>query len=204
MDRVVRASPFVAFTVGPARNAGGLAGVAVLVGLVVFVTLDRRENFDGRERVERILGCNPQYERRRAEPVEMQASQLGDWFYMRGFEAVFIASGVRAPAGRRLAGVSSQWTRVAQVAIDERNSLFYVFRASDFGVDLPDGGDWRLLNDEGWAAAIRRQGDTCTMITFRGSRSEMREFLRKLKLAMSRIAVILRMIAARRPVSGRM
>lgn len=155
-------------------------GILVLIGLVVFVSLDRRENFEGRERVERLLGVTRNMSGVELQPVDMKAGLLGDWFYMRGFERFAVP-----PEVETLTAVGSRVFRhsghaVAQMAVDERNSLVYVFRATDFGVDLPDGGDWRLLDDEGWVAAIRRQGETCTMITFRGSRSEMRDFLRSL------------------------
>jgi hypothetical protein len=69
---------------------------------------------------------------------------------------------------------------VAQVAVDSRNALVYIFRPNDFGVDLPESGDWKLFEHEGWAAAIRLQGSTCTMLAFRGTRTEMKRFLRSL------------------------
>ena len=114
------------------------------------------------------------------QPVEMKTGVMGDWFYMRGFERFTLP-----PEVANLSAVGSRVFRygghpVAQVALDERNCLVYVFRATDFGVNLPEESGWRLLDNEGWVAAIRRQGETCTMITFRGSRSDMRDFLRSL------------------------
>jgi hypothetical protein len=159
-----------------------MLGVLVLVGWMVFATLERRENFRGRERVERLLSVTRRMSGAELEPVSMKTWQLGDWFYMRGVDQFAVPPEI-AP----LSAVGSRVFRsggytVAQVAIDERNCLLYVFRAQDFDVDLPDGGDWRLLEDEGWVAAIRRQGRTCTMLTFVGTRAEMRDFLEGLKV----------------------
>ncbi len=156
-------------------------GVLVLIGWIVFNTLQQRENFRGRERVERLLSVTKRMSGAELKPVDAKTWQLGDWFYMRGFEQFAVPPEIASlPAvGSRV--FRSNGHTVAQVAVDERNCLVYVFRAADFDVDLPDGGDWRLLNDEGWVAAIRRQGQICTMVAFVGTRSEMRAFLKSLK-----------------------
>lgn len=175
-----RRRPFRSQMTQPAMLAVVL-GVLVLVGWIVFDTLKRKENFRGRERVEQLLGVTKRMSGAELEPVSMKTWQLGDWFYMRGFDQFAVP-----PEVAQLPAVGSRVFRsgghaVAQVAIDERNCLIYVFRADDFNVDLPDGDDWRLLNYEGWVAAIRRQGQTCTMIAFLGTRAEMRDFLENLR-----------------------
>ncbi|MHA3770056.1 hypothetical protein ACXR0O_00800 [Verrucomicrobiota bacterium sgz303538] len=166
------------------RQTGMLAvalGILVLIGLGVFFEIDRREHFTGREKVEHLLGMTRNMSGVEFEPVRVEAWRLGDWFYMRGFED-FAIPGELA----QLPAVGSRVFRdngdpVALVAIDKGNCLVYVFRAEDFNVELPEDDDWHVWEHDGWAAAIRRQGKTCTMLAFRGHRSEMRDFLRTLR-----------------------
>jgi hypothetical protein len=154
-----------------------LCGLSVIVGLLVFFEIDRRERFPGSESVARMVGTAKTMTGIELTPVSHKAGQLGDWFYMRGFEAY--------AAPRELADATAVGSRifkldgnsVAQVVIADHDCVIYTFRAEDFGVVLPEEADWRLRQYENWAAAIRKRAGICTVVTFRGEKSEMRDFL---------------------------
>jgi hypothetical protein len=56
-----------------------------------------------------------------------------------------------------------------------------VFRAGDFGVQLPEAGTWRVFDHEDWQAGIRRDGGLCYMVAMRGTKAEMQTLLDSLK-----------------------
>jgi hypothetical protein len=157
-----------------------LAGVAVIVGIIAFFVVDHMEKFPGRESVERMIPAPGKMTGLEFERVSTTADQLGDWLYMRGYE------GYEVP--KEIASLPVIYSRVfrldgkpiAQFATENHDSLVYEFHASDFGVELPQGGDWRLLAQDEWTAAIRQRGDHCFMILLRGSKSEMNDFLKSL------------------------
>jgi hypothetical protein len=81
-----------------------IMGGLMLLGVIVFLVMESLAQFTGRENVEKMLdttgkmletgqGSAAEFER-----VEMPASQLGDWFYMRQYE------GYETPAELATAG----------------------------------------------------------------------------------------------------
>ena len=94
-----------------------LLGVLVILGIVVFFVMDRMEKFPGREAVENMLGSANKMNGTELEEVSSTTGQLGDWFYMRGYD------GFEAPAelaalpvmGSRVFRIEGQ--TVAQVAV---------------------------------------------------------------------------------------
>ena len=159
-----------------------LLGLLVLAGLLVMAAIDRREAFQGREQVARMLDVTRHMSGIELEPVNGEAWQLGDWFYMKGFEGYALPAEVA-----KLPAVGSRVFRqgghpVAQVALGEHDLLVFVFHATNFGVELPESDDWRYMQHEGWAAALRRQGGTCTMMARRGRRSDLKELITNLRL----------------------
>jgi len=160
-----------------------ILGVLLIVGIVVFFILDRMEKFPGREAVENMLTGAGKMTGTELETVSDTTGQLGDWFYMRGYE------GYEAPG--ELAGLPVIGSRVfkfegrtvAQLAVgnaDALRCLIYQFHASEFGVQLPGDGDWQVLTQDDWVGAIRQRGDHCFLIAFRGGKSDMKEFLKTL------------------------
>jgi hypothetical protein len=158
-----------------------ILGVLLIVGFFVWTALERMEKFAGREAVERMLATTSKMSGVELDAIATQTGTMGDWFYMRGFE------GFSVP--REMAGLPTVGSRVfrqdghpiAQVAVDRHESILYVFRASDFGIELPADEPWRLIEFEGWAAALQRHGDICSMLAFRGEKADMRQFLASLK-----------------------
>lgn len=161
-----------------------MVGLALLIGLGVWFILERQKNFVGREAVLRLLHTTKAMSGLELEQIQqpVPAWKLNDWFYMRGFESYAIP-----PELAELPAVGSRVFRqdgklVAQVAADLNSSMINIFRASDFGVDLPEGAAWRVLEYEDWTAAIRQNGGTCTLVTFQGNSGEMRRFLEQIRV----------------------
>jgi hypothetical protein len=164
-----------------------LLGVVVILGIVVFFVMERMEKFQGREAVEDILVAASKMSGTELEEVTSTTGQLGDWFYMRGYE------GFEAPAelavlpvgGSRVFRIDGQ--TVAQLAVvnaDPANPsvrcLIFEFHASEFGVQLPADAGWKVLTRDEWVGAIRQRGDHCFLIAFRGGKADMQEFLKSL------------------------
>ena len=157
-----------------------LAGVLLIVGIIVFFVMESMANFPGREAVERMLEMTSKLSGTEFEPVKTTTTQLGDWLLLRGYEG-YEAPPELADVPVVVARVFSQDDKkIAQYVVEQQESVVYEFHAADFGVQLPADGDWRILEKNGWVAAVRQSGDHCLMISFRGSAAEMRTFLESL------------------------
>ena len=160
-----------------------LCGVLVMLGIIVFFVMERLEKFPGREAVEGMLSNASKMNGHELEEVTSTSGQLGDWFYMRGYD------GFESP--QDLAGLPVIGSRVfridgrtvAQFAVgtaDEMKCLVLQFHASEFGVQLPKENEWKVLTEGEWAGALRQHGDHCVLIARRGNKEEMEEFLKTL------------------------
>jgi len=157
-----------------------LAGVLLFVGVIVFLVMDSMANFTGREAIERMLDGTTKMNGTEFESVTTTTAQLGDWFYMRGYEGYEMPPELAA-----LPVIGSRVFRqdgkpVAQFVVEKHDSVVFEFHATDFGVQLPADGDWQVLEQGGWAAAVRLHDDRCYMIAFRGAKAEMQTFLKTL------------------------
>jgi hypothetical protein len=161
-----------------------ILGVIVILGIAVFFVMDRMEKFSGREEVEGMLSAAAKMSPSELEAVSMNTGQLGDWFYVRGydgFEAPTDLAALQAIAARAF---HYENRPMAQLAIGEGDTLrclFFEFRASDFGVQLPADADWKVLAQDEWVGAIRQNGDHCFLIVFKGTKADMEDFLKTLK-----------------------
>ena len=157
-----------------------LLGVLLLAGVIVFLVMENMRDFAGREAVQHMLDATTKMNGTEFEAVTTTTTQLGDWFYMRGYEGYEVPPELAA-----LPVIGSRVFRqdgkpVAQFVIEKHDSVVFEFHAADFGVELPADGDWQFLDQGGWAAAVRQHGDHCFMIAFRGAEEDMRAFLQTL------------------------
>jgi len=158
-----------------------IAGVLLIAGFFGWTVMERMEKFEGRDAVESMLSTTSKMSGVELDPVAATSGTMGDWFYMHGFEGYAVPAEAAAlpVVGGRVFHIDGY--PIAQLAIDRHDSILYVFRASDFGIDIPADSPWRVIAFEGWAAALRRHDDTCSMLAFRGEKSDMRAFLATLK-----------------------
>jgi hypothetical protein len=166
--------------VNPAIMAA-VAGLLLIIGVSVFLVLEGMEQFPGRETAEQILSNTIKSGGAGFEPITTTTTQLGDWFMLRGYDGYEVPPGM---AG--LPVVGSQVARlegkpIAQFVVDWNDSVVHEFRATDFGIQLPPDGDWKIFEQDRWVAAIRQRGERCFMVSFRGEKREMREYLRMLR-----------------------
>jgi hypothetical protein len=158
-----------------------LLGVVVIIAFLVWEKMETAASFPGKESVARMVAVAQAMNGTELEPTHVQAGQLVDAFYIRGFE------GFRVPAQlARLPAVGSRVFKqnghpVAQVAIDSHNALLYIFRSADFGLQLPEEGRWRVFSQDPWGYALQQSGGLGTVIAFRGTTAEMQEFLSSLE-----------------------
>ncbi len=144
---------------------------------------ERQENFPGREAVEHMLALNDKLESKDFEQVSMSAAELGDWLMLKKLDGyamppefgAFRVLGCRVfrPEGHAVAQVAAQKDA-------ENQMLFYIFRASDFGVKLEEK-HWRIFTENEWAAAARTDGANVCMVAFKGDEDDMEKFLATLK-----------------------
>lgn len=160
-----------------------LCGVLVILGIIVFFIMERLEKFPGRDSVEGMLSNASKMNGTELEQMSSTTGQLGDWFYMRGYD------GFEAPQdlvalpviGSRVFRIDGR--TVAQFAVgsaDEMSCLVLQFHASEFGVQLPTENEWKLLTEGEWVGALRQHGDHCVLIARRGTKADMEEFLKTL------------------------
>ena len=158
-----------------------VAGVLLMAGFLIHSEMNRSAGFPGKEAVERMIAMTDEMSGVELEPTQAMAGDLGDAMYIRGFEGFVLPPELaRMPAvGWR---VFKQNARpVAQVAVDVHSMLIYNFRASELGVQLKNGDDWRVFQHDGWVGAIAQNQGVCTMVAFRGTRQEMQQLLKSLK-----------------------
>ena len=152
-----------------------MLGVLLLVGVIGFLVKEKMEKFPGRDSVEGLLGTAAKMNASDIEPVSTTTDQLGDIFLLRGYEGYEVpAELAKLPViGHRLYRYDNR--SVALAVLDDK--LFYEFHASD--VELPEG-DWMVLTKDDWVGAIRKRGDQCFLIAFRGAKADMHAFLESL------------------------
>ena len=157
-----------------------VAGTLLIIGFLVYLELDRRSDFPGKESAEGMLAQLDRMDEMDFEPVTGPISGLTDWLMLRGVDGLALPS--------ELAGLHAAYARtfkkdgqsVAQLAINQHSLILTIFRASDFNVRLDPDGDWTFFEQGQWSAAIRQRGDTCTLLAVRGHRADMEEFIHSL------------------------
>ncbi len=157
-----------------------ICGVLSIIGLLIVMEMDSLAHFPGREAAERMVDTANGMSGIELEPISSPTGQLSDWFLLHGLDffapppefSAFPAAGLRI--------MHMDGKPIAQVAVDRHDCLLYVFRADDFGVNLAQNGDWKVFDHQGWAGAIRRRDNTCSLVIFRGSTDEMQSFLHSL------------------------
>ncbi len=154
-----------------------LLGVVVILAFLVWEKMESAASFPGKESVVRMVAVAQGMNGTELEPTQVLAGQLADAFYIRGFEGFRIPSELtQLPAvGSRV--FKQNGHPVAQVAVDPHNALLYVFRSADFGLRLPEDGQWRVFSQDGWGCALQHSGGLGTVIALRGTTEEVHRFL---------------------------
>lgn len=156
-------------------------GVLLLVGFLTWLKMESADDFPGRNWAESLVEINNRMTGAELEATKLPAGELADNMMLRGFDRFALPPEIaKLPAvGWRVFRHSGN--KVAQVAIEEHSLVAFVFRASDFGVQLGAQNSWKTFDHERWAAAAIERDGLCTLICFRGTQAEMEAFLQTLK-----------------------
>jgi len=159
---------------------GVILGILLIIGFSVYFWMTRGDDFQGVEQVQEMLSVAQNMTGRELEPVSKPAGEMGDWLFLKyGLENFVVPQEFASfqTVGSRL--LKQDGHPIAQIAAEPGDVLFYVFRTADFGVVPKVAGQWHVLVQEDWVAALRDDGDTCFMVAMRGDEDTMHAFLDK-------------------------
>lgn len=153
--------------------------LVLLAGAAIWHFVIQHAQFSGHEEVARIVQAGSMAKPSQFEAVAGKAGEMADWFLINGVENFQIPPELAElpTAGVRIFDFEGQ--PVAVVAIDsEYDRLFlYVFPADPYGISIQPTGRWEILEGENWVTAAREEKGVCTLLSFRGRRSEMETLL---------------------------
>ena len=155
--------------------------LAVVVGVLVYVTKTRMDDFPGKEAV--IALVDAEGARTKPEFAELktptEAGKLGDWFVLNGFE------GYAAPKKLQKAKVigarvfKQDGISMAEVVFEQQNARMLIFRAADLknGIENPRR---HIFQQEEWAVATWNEQETSYVMMLNSDLNDMPGFLRTL------------------------
>lgn len=165
----------------PAILATGLA-VLVLAGIGIFFFLEQLHDFPGSATAKRLLAVAATSRHLQFEPLNTDAINLGDYFFMKfqleHFDIPMQFADLRARGARIFDDEDGR--RVAEVILAEHGVQFFLFgadKASSRGNAKLTRTVWHYVTDEGWAGAITERDGVCFMIAMRGTEEELRSYL---------------------------
>ncbi|HEY2712094.1 MAG TPA: hypothetical protein VGI60_06230 [Chthoniobacterales bacterium] len=165
----------------PAILATALA-VLVLAGTGIFFFLEQLHDFPGAGTAKKLLGVAANSRHVQFEPLNTDAINLGDYFFMKfqleHFDIPMQFADFRARGVRVFDDEDGH--RVAHVILAERRVQFFLFAAEkthSHGNKKLTRTVWRYVADEGWAAGVTERDSVCFMIAMRGTEEEVRSYL---------------------------
>jgi len=155
-------------------------GLVATICLVIFLISDRLNTFEGADQITELLDSANNLTGDEFEPVATNAGDLEDWFFLKhGLEHYAVP--------KQFAGIKTLGCRVfkfngatvAQImAVADREILLYMFASDDLGIKVRNG-KWETVEGDSWVGAVTGMNETCFLVAFRGSKSEMKQFLAK-------------------------
>jgi hypothetical protein len=160
--------------INPAVLTAILGGL-LLLGVMGFFVKEAMEKFPGRGSVEGLIGTAAKMNVGEIQVMTTTVDQMGDTFLLRGYEGYEVPPELaKLPvAGYRVFHYDSR--SVAMVVIDDK--LFFEFHATDV---QPPEGNWLVITKDEWVGAVRKHGDRCFLLAFRGEKADMHAFLQSL------------------------
>ena len=169
-----------------ARNPAVLSvalAVAVIVGVLVFIVMERMKDFPGAGTARKMLTIASATRAGQLDPLEAEAGSLGDFFFMKyrleHYDVAPEFSEFRASACRVFD--DDEGHRVAQISVPEKQMQFFLFPAERNPKDarpLQFTG-WRYLEHEGWTGVVQVKDGVCFMAALRGEEKDLAPYLSK-------------------------
>jgi hypothetical protein len=165
----------------PAILATALA-ILVMAGIGVFFFVERLQEFSGSATAKNMLVVASNSRRAQFDPLNTDAINLGDYFFMKfqleHFDVPMRFADFRASGARVFEDEDGH--RVAQVLLAESGVQFFLYPSEKAGTGAspaPGPSVWRYVTSEGWAGAVEDRDGVCFMIAMRGSEEELRSYL---------------------------
>jgi hypothetical protein len=144
-----------------------------------FIISERMSSFTGSERVSELLDSANGLNGDEFEPVNASAKDLEDYFFLKhGLEHYSVPKelGNLKAIGCRVTKFDG--ADVAEImAVDAKETLLFLFQPKQLGVKIKPGR-WEIIQGEYWVGALNGDGDVCCLVAFRGTRDDMKAFLR--------------------------
>ncbi len=165
----------------PAILATALA-ILVLAGIGIFFFVERLHEFPGSATAKKMLMAANSARRSQFEPLNTDAINLGDYFFMKfqleHFDIPIQFADFRASGSRVFEDEDGH--RIAQVMLAESGIQFFLYPADRMETrrsGTPGPPVWRYVDGEGWAGAVEEHDGVCFMIAMRGTEEELRSYL---------------------------
>jgi hypothetical protein len=159
-----------------------LLAVLVMAGIGVFLFVERLNEFPGSETAKHLLAQANGARQARFEPLNTDAINLGDYFFMKfqleHFDVPMQFADLRARGVRVFDDEDGR--KVAQVLLAEKGVQFFLYPAEEEDSEpkaTPGPLLWRYVDGEGWAGAVAEREGICFMIAMKGSEEELRTYL---------------------------
>ena len=159
--------------------------IAIGIGLVGtiaigwFIISERMNSFTGSERVSELLESASGLSGDEFEPVNASTKDLEDYFFLKhGLEHYSVPKelGNLKAIGCRVARVDG--ADVAEIMTgNSRETFLFLFQPKELGVKVKPGR-WEIIQGEYWVGGLSGDGDMCCLVAFRGTRDDMKAFLR--------------------------
>jgi len=165
----------------PAILATALA-VLVLAGIAIFYFVERLHEFPGSETAQRLLLYANTTRHNQFEPLNTDAINLGDYFFMKSqlehYDVPMRFADFRARGARVFDDEDGH--RVAQVVLAEKGVQFFLYPVEKTATRVASKSGrpvWRYVEGDGWAGAVQERDGVCFMIAMHGSEEELRSYL---------------------------
>ncbi|MGI8820335.1 MAG: hypothetical protein ACR2ID_05640 [Chthoniobacterales bacterium] len=165
----------------PAILATALA-VLVMAGLTIYFVRERLQEFPGSVVAKKMLVVASTTKRGQLEPLNTDAINVGDYFFMKfqleHFDVPMAFADLRATGARVLD--DDEGHHVAQVSLAESGLQFFLFQADPAdhqAAAKTKKPAWNFVENEGWAGAVEERNGVCFMIAMRGSREDLEPYL---------------------------
>jgi len=163
----------------PPFLAGALA-LLVVIGVLIYFGMAWMQDFPGRDTAEEMIDKTEEMTGIELEPKVTEAGMLEDWFFSNGYENFRMLPEFTHMKTVGCRVFQQEGFPVAQIALENHSSLFYIFHSDDLGVKIDPPDQWKYFEQGPWAVAIRADADTCFMVAFRGKTGEMKDFIANL------------------------
>ena len=165
----------------PAILAIGLA-LLVMAAIFVFTFMEHLHDFPGSATAKKMLVLAKSARRSQFEPLNTDAINLGDYFFMKyqleHFEIPMGFADFRATGARIFEDEDGH--RIAQVELAESGMQFFLFaaeRGPSARSPAPEFSGWQYVEGEGWTGAVQEHNGVYFMVAMRGSKQDLEPYL---------------------------